>query len=135
MAEQTLKDIMQMGHLIRVREDGTIDDDVWFLHTPESVEVETDENGQILDEHEKAMIEEQERAGWTFFTNGYSGQYRYAGPIMHSSEFIGGGLETDISETPGYYVTVPVDTMPADEDAETESAGWAVLYRETLPES
>lgn len=132
LRKQTLNDIMSFGHLIKVGENGFLDDyhieDQVKFYAPESVDVEVDEDGQILDEHEKAMVEAQERAGWTFFTKGYSAQDRYAGPIMHSSEFIGGGLERDIREQPGYYVAVTVDT---DEDTEDNCAGWAVLYRES----
>lgn len=131
MADQMLNDLMQMGHLIRVNADGSIEDEGLpsnIKHvTPESVDVEVDDDGQILDQHEKDMIAEQGRAGWTFFTKGYSAQYRYTGPIMHPSEFIGGGLERDIREQPGYYVAVPVETMDDDE----APAGWAVLYRES----
>lgn len=133
MAEQTLSDIMEFGHLIRVNEDGSIDEDIHYVHTPEGIYVDTDEDGSILKEHEKDMVEEQEREGWSFFTTGYSGQYLYSGPIMHPSEFIGGSLERDIREQAGYYVSVVVDCMPENEHGEHDSAGWAVLYRESLP--
>lgn len=42
---------------------------------------------------------------WELMT-GYSGQYSYAGPIMHPSEFIGGGMARDILSEPGTYVAV-----------------------------
>lgn len=134
MLTRTLDDIMEFGHLIKVNEDGSIDDNVWYVHTPEVIYVDTDEDGSILDEHEKALIEEQEREGWRFYTTGYSGQYLYHGPIMHQSEFIGGRLERDIREEPGYYVAVVVDCLAENEYGETDSAGWAVLYREALPD-
>jgi hypothetical protein len=38
--------------------------------------------------------------------DGYSGQYGYSGPVMHPSEFIGGGMARDILATPGTYVAV-----------------------------
>jgi hypothetical protein len=53
---------------------------------------------------------------------------------MHNSEFIGGGLERLILETPGYYVAVYCTWTPeddADEDEDTVE-GWAVAYRESL---
>lgn len=131
MAEQTLNDIMEFGHLIRVREGGVIEDDYKLqervkFYAPESVDVSTDGKGNILDAHDKAMIEELKGQGWSFM-DGYSGQQGYSGPIMHRSEFIGGGLERDIREQPGYYVAVTVET----DDEDEEPAGWAVLYRES----
>lgn len=59
--------------------------------------------------------------GWEY-VNGYSGQYGYRGPIMHSSEYIGGGMERDMLSTPGIYAVVAdytaselsADDIPAD---------------------
>lgn len=51
---------------------------------------------------------------WTALT-GYSGQDRYAGPCMHRSEYIGGGLARDIIAEPGIY-TVVVVRFPDDCD-------------------
>ena len=57
---------------------------------------------------------------------GYTGQYSYNGPVMHPSEFIGGGLERDILDEPGTYVVVEV----RDDDTERDDLiGWAVLRR------
>ena len=66
---------------------------------------------------------ELEGSGWTLL-DGYSGQDRYSGPIMHASEQIGGGLERDILSQPGYYVAL-VDM--ASDDSEPE--GWAIAYK------
>jgi len=43
---------------------------------------------------------------------GYTGQYSYNGAVMHSSEFLGGGLADDILSTPGTYVVVVVNVEP-----------------------
>jgi hypothetical protein len=122
---QTLNEIMQFDHVIRVNADGTIDESVPGVHAPE-FDVETDEDGQILDEHERAMIEEVRRQGWELLT-GWTGQYAYSGPIMHASEFVGGGLEQHIRETPGLYCCVTIET----DDDHDEAAGWAIAFRET----
>jgi hypothetical protein len=61
--------------------------------------------------------------------NGYSGQDRYAGPIMHNSEYLGGALEEDILNTPGVYVLLQLIYSP-EEDAEDPEEyiheGWAI---------
>lgn len=62
--------------------------------------------------------------GWELL-NGYSGQFSYAGPIMHASEYIGGKLADDILSEPGVYVCVEVTDLSATDD-EDPCAGWAV---------
>lgn len=120
---QTLNDLMQCDHVIRVREDGTIDDRVEGVWAPE-VHIDTDEDGQITREHEQQMIRDVESEGWQLLT-GWTGQYLSAhSPIMHPSEYIGGALEEHIRETPGLYAAVSV------EDGTEEGVGWAVAYRE-----
>lgn len=122
---RTLNDMMQIDHVIRVREGGVIDAGVTGVWAPE-IHVGTDEDGQITDADERQMIEDAEAQGWTLLT-GWTGQYSYNGPIMHASEYIGGGLETHIRETPGLYCAVVVET----DDDRDDAAGWAVAYRET----
>lgn len=114
-----LDKIMAIDHVIIVDEDGNVTDaqNVW---APE-VYVDTDENGQILNEHEIEMVDSVRSQGWKLLT-GYTGQWMYSGPIMHSSEFIGGALADDILAIPGTYVAVSVETLDDGEDA----AGWAV---------
>lgn len=121
----SLDDIMSIDHVIRILPGGIIDDNVPGVWSPE-VHIDTDDDGQILDAHEKTMIEELRAQGWEPL-NGWSGQYSYSGPIMHASEYIGGGLEKHIRETPGFYVAVAVETDDAD-----DPAGWLCLYRETV---
>lgn len=124
---QTLNDIMEPDHVIRVDEGGTISDNVPGVWAPE-FQVGVNEDGQILDEHEKEMIEEVRRQGWELLS-GWTGQHMYAGPIMHPSEFVGGRLEEHIRETPGFYCVIVVET----DDDDDEPAGWAIAYR-PLPE-
>jgi hypothetical protein len=50
--------------------------------------------------------------------NGFSGQDRYSGPIMHSSEYLGGGMEEWVMHNPGVYVITG-----AYYDAECENEG------------
>lgn len=50
------------------------------------------------------------------FVDGYSGQYSYGGPIMHDSEFLGGGMARDVLEQPGTYVLVAAQYLCTDEE-------------------
>lgn len=99
-----LNEVMEFDHVVRVHEDGSVTDEpnVWApdLH-----------DGEL------------EGSEWELL-DGYSGQDRYSGPIMHSSEFIGGGMADDILSTPGVYVAL-VDYPTDDDDPE----GWAVARR------
>lgn len=102
----TLNDIMEFDHVIQVHEDGTITDAPSNVWAPGLYDDELDDDR------------------WTLM-KGYSGQHMYSGPIMHNSEYIGGRMEQDIREAPGYYVAlVNVDT---EDDGNSE--GWAVAYR------
>lgn len=83
---RSLNDIMEFDHVIEVTEAGDIIDRP-DLYAPELWD------GELNTEK------------WTLL-NGYSRQDRYAGPIMHPSEYIGGGMERDIRETPGVYVAL-----------------------------
>jgi hypothetical protein len=100
---------MEFDHVIRVHDDGTVTS-VPGARVPE-----------LFDE-------ELYSPEWSLM-NGYSGQYGYAGPIMHSSEFIGGGLERDILAQPGLYVSLVSYVTTEDED-DDDISGWAVAYRE-----
>ena len=63
--------------------------------------------------------------------SGFSGQYGYGRPLMHASEYIGGGLARHILETAGFYVVTVVTPVPLDEDDDVEPDSWAVAYTET----
>lgn len=114
---------MEVDHVIRVREGGIVDD-APGIHAPE-VYVDTDSDGQILNEHERSMIDTVRASGWELLT-GWTRQYGYNGPVMHSSEFVGGNLAEHILGTPGLYCVVSVETLDDSENA----AGWAVAFRE-----
>lgn len=98
-----LNSVMEFDHVIRVHADGTVTDEP-NVHAPELYDGELG------------------GTGWTLL-NGYSGQYNYAGPIMHNSEYIGGGLARDILAQPGVYVALVNGTLSDDED---DAEGWAV---------
>ena len=120
-----LNQIMEFEHIIKVNDDGSVMP-VPLLSPYFELNVDTDGNDEFY-------IPE----GWELLT-GFTGQYGYRGPVMHSSEFIGGGLETHILETPGYYVALVVNgychydgTTDCNEDSgcDCEPAGWAVAYK------
>jgi hypothetical protein len=117
---QPLNDIMEPDHVIAVDEDGHITEPSG-IYAPE-LEMGTDGDGQILDEHEAAYKADAARQGWQIL-EGFTGQHAYRGPVMHPSEFVGGGLEDHIRETPGSYAVVIVRCDDG------EDAGWAVAYR------
>lgn len=74
--------------------------------------------------------------GWELLS-GFTGQYGYNGPVMHASEFIGGGLERHILETPGYWVATVVESdcqykepnCNEDSGCNCDPAGWAVAHK------
>lgn len=104
-----LNNLMDFDHVIEVHDDGTVTDAAPGIYAPEL-------DGEKL----------YEPAGWRLLS-GYTGQYGYNGPVMHPSEFIGGGLAKDILTEPGLYVALVVWA----DDPNDEPAGWAVAFRET----
>ncbi len=100
---------MEFDGVIEIRDDGSIIDRR-DLYAPEVYE---DGSGGIDFAGAK---------GWTAL-NGYSGQDRYAGPIMHPSEYIGGRLAADILAEPGIYTAAAVSDL----DDIANPSGWAVL--------
>jgi hypothetical protein len=126
---ETLNSVMEFGHLIQVHDDGTVTEP-WLLITPETVYQQLDSDGQCIDNEVQNLPD-----GWSLM-NGYSGQYGYSGPVMHTSESIGGRMADDILSTPGFYVAVVVDGLPAytgpecDDDLETPNIGWAVARKD-----
>jgi len=148
----TLDSLMQPDHVILVHEDGTVSDKGLGVYAPE-VNVDTDGDGQILAEHETAMVDSLRSEGWEP-EGGWSGQQgtKADDVIMHVSEFIGGRLAEHILSTPGYWVACAVDVDSLDcpegvkgctlddrcehcEDngREREPAGWVVMHKE-IPE-
>jgi hypothetical protein len=111
-----LTEIMEFDHVIEVHADGSVTDGPANIYAPDLYD------GELQGE------------GWEFFTYGYTGQYGYDGPMMHNSEFIGGGLERDILAKPGLYVSL-IGNYSCDEhedECECDTAeGWAVAYHPT----
>lgn len=111
-----LNDIMDFDHVIEVQADGSIIDRP-DLYAPETY-VHTD-----------GIDPDMTGTGWTLL-RGYTGQDSYSGPVMHSSEFIGGCMADDIRSTPGVYVAVVVTDLSIDTDSgEDDAIGWAVARK------
>lgn len=110
-----LDDIMSLDHVVEVHDDGTVTDGPAGIYAPTVTDERPDD------------------CRWTLL-NGYSGQYRYSGPIMHNSEFIGGRMADDILSTPGIYVAVAAQWSPDDDDDDYDTPdtveGWAVARLE-----
>ena len=109
--EQPLNDLMEFGHIIEVRNGKAFDSskaadlyppDLYWIGSSHVIE---DGSWDLLD--------------------GYSGQCRYSGPIMHASEYIGGRIEKAILSRDGFYVALACD------DIDGQPVGWAVAYRES----
>lgn len=112
---QELEDMMEFDHVIRVHEDGTISEPGGFW-APEFYD------SRCFDK------------SWTMLT-GYTGQYLYSGPVMHDSEYIGGGLAEDILDTPGVYVAVTHTYTaecehPTECECEDVQEGWGIAFQE-----
>lgn len=93
------------------------------IYAPE-IYVDCDSDGQISNEHESTMVEYVRSQGWELMT-GYTGQYSYSGPVMHSSEYIGGRIAEAILSEPGIYVSLAVEIL----DDSEEPAGWVVAKK------
>jgi hypothetical protein len=111
-----LNEIMEFDHVIEVKPNGLIVD-VNGIYAPDL------RNGEL----------ETSADEWDLM-DGYSGQSGYSGPIMHNSEFIGGGMERKIRETPGIYVALVCDWDPDEDMGQSEdddtAEGWAVARME-----
>lgn len=139
-----LNDLMQIDHVVYVREDGTVTDDREITSGMHAPEVTCDYDGpfaeaQISREHTAALVAYLWAQGWDAAC-GWSAQYLTQGddPIMHTSEYIGGALADHIRETPGYWVAVSVEIHPREDDpeyrdgnGESDTTGWIVAHRET----
>jgi hypothetical protein len=127
-----LNELMEFDSVIRVTENGDAYQ-VLDVYGPEVYPAYNEDGSDYVSD------------GWELL-RGYTGQYGCAGSAhMHNSEYIGGGMERDILETPGYYCAGVLE-WPCDAeygcdgpDAVTgqqcdmdHSEGWAVAYRETL---
>ncbi len=109
-APEHLSSAMDFDHPIRVNTDGTLSD-APGMYAPSL-------DGGNLDSDE-----------WELVTGGYTQQYGYNGPIMHSSEQIGGRLAEDILAEPGVYVSLVANAEPDEDDDPDdylEPEGWAI---------
>jgi hypothetical protein len=120
----SLNDLMEFDHPVVSDGNGNVTDAPSGIYAPE-VYVDLDESGQMtsLDPSDISIS-----PPWTLL-NGFSGQQGYPGPIMHDSEFIGGGLESYIRENPGVYVAVVVTGLGGDENDDDNDVGWAIAYQ------
>jgi len=108
-----LNDIMEFGRVIEVHEDGSITDAPAGIYAP------------------GLMNDELESGEWEML-DGFSGQDRYSGPIMHNSEYIGGAMERYIRESPGIYVALVSYYCSEDGgggEFEDDAEGWAVARK------
>lgn len=121
---RSLSDIMEFDHVIRVWPDGSITEDrgQGVPHAPELHAI-NGPDGSHTSDTDPDLQRQAGYSGWTLET-GWTGQYSYSGPCMHQSEFVGGGLETHIRSTPGYWVCVVVY-----EDDDADPTSWAVAYQ------
>lgn len=119
-----LNEIMEFDHVIQVHADGSVTEPR-DVHAPE-VNISCDPEGQISDADDRDMIASVKAQGWDLMT-GYTGQHGYRGPIMHVSEYVGGGLERDILAEPGYYV-VCEPSLPDHGDG--EPVGWVIARKD-----
>lgn len=127
--DRPINELMEFDHVVAVMPDGrVIDVDEGFNHLDVyAPEVVIDYDGpfaeaQISKQHDADMVESLREQGWEVLS-GYSGQHGYSGPVMHRSEFIGGGIEDRIREEPGYWVALTVEIHPGEDDPEHESNG------------
>lgn len=128
VTEETLDKVMEFDHVIRVHADGTVSDGYHDRFNSPELVMDVDEDGQDVSGDDE--LRRQAKAyGWELIT-GFSGQQSYSGPVMNSSEYVGGGLARHILETPGYWVITSVECTGPDPDAYEEPAGWAIAYRE-----
>lgn len=128
----SLNDLMEFDHVVYSDGRGNVTDNLVSFRTyaPQPY-VDLDAEGQMT----TLGVEGIHDLGEWALLNGFSGQDRYGGPIMHPSEFVGGGLERYIRENAGFYVVVEVTGIKefsedAEIDGEMECVGWAVAYKE-----
>lgn len=101
-----LRDLMEFDHVIHVHQDGSVTDAPGDAWAPEVYNDKVEQEG-----------------GWRLLT-GWSGQYGYSGPAMHSSETISRSMAEAIMEDPGYYSAVVIY-----DDHGLEAESWAIAYR------
>lgn len=110
----TLSALLDFGHVVRVHPDGTV----------------TDAPGTYAPE---LLDESLSDSTWTLL-DGWSSQYRYSGPVMHPSEYVGGNLARHVLATPGLWAVIGAYfSCDGECDPCTECPsldGWALAYRD-----
>ena len=86
-------------------------------------------SGPLVSNSDQELQRQARSSGWDGLLQGFTGQYGYNGPVMHASEFIGGGIERYILENPGWYCAVVVNAPDDDGTYSSEVAGWSIAYR------
>lgn len=123
VTRDTLDTLAEFDRVFRINPDGTLDfpDTALREHwAPERVEDD--------------VVDGDPDSPWKL-VNGFSGQYGYAGPVMHSSECLGGGMADHVLGTPGLYVVMEAyvsqerSGLGDDEYDEDEPAGWVLLHQ------
>jgi hypothetical protein len=94
------------------------------VRVPE-VHLELDEGGQLTPREEAAAEAELERAGWTLWSKGRSGQYQYRGGWLHPSEYMSDSMAEDMLAEGGLYAVV----YPSTYDDDSDPLGWGILHR------
>jgi hypothetical protein len=126
---ENLNDHMEFYHIIRVNADGSLSDSPENPYLDEAVR-----SRLVNDETEEWEDDINLPEGWELMS-GYTGQHGYNGPVMHASEYIGGGLARDILEAPGDYVALPMESdcegLRCDPEVgcDCEPAGWVVARK------
>lgn len=87
---------VEFDHVFRITNGGMVTDAPSGIYAPSSTDGELDSDD------------------WEYWSDGYSGQYGYRGPIMHPSEFIGGRIERDLVASPGIYAVVADESSGTD---------------------
>lgn len=67
---------------------------------------------------------------WEFVSQGLTGQYGYAGPVMHASEFIGAGIARhleELSEDFQAFAVVVVEWQGESAESDEPPVGWAIV--------
>jgi hypothetical protein len=118
----TLNDLMEFYHVVTSDGEGNVTDGPSSLYAPQPY-VDLNSEGQMIS---LSPADIHDLGEWTLL-DGFSGQHGYSGPIMHESEFVGGGLERHIRENAGYYAVVEITGIGGDDD--DNCVGWAVAFR------
>lgn len=116
----SLNSMIEFDSPFQVHEDGTVTTYLPSVYSP-----------SVNDWEGNTGKPEIEGSGWDF-VDGFSGQYSYSGPVMHNSEFLGGGMAKHVLDHPGIYVVTAVwhSFDEEDEYGQTgEHEGWVLLEK------